>query len=381
MAIKRYLHYFQTKNDFNNDRGRNYKEPWTSFTVETRDVNYNKTEEEKLLSMPFTIEMLESGTVSWNLHGLTVKYSKNGGPWTAMNSGTTIQVSQGDEVAFKGENSRYSYYDEEEGDYLPMNLMSSARFNAKGNIMSLTDGDDFVQATAVTEYAFFRFFNDPTGENIVPIVSAERLKLPAVGLSPYCYFGMFMVCEYLETAPKLPAMIMATSCYDSMFQECSSLTTPPELPSTTLAYGCYSSMFLYCDSLIRTPEFPATSLAEYCYAVMFRGCTNLRFAAELPATSLTQYCYSNMFRGCTSLEESPVLPATNLERGCYGDMFSGCSNLKRIEAMFLTTPSNTYTSSWVSGVSSTGTFVKNSSAQWNVTGNNGVPTGWTIETK
>ena len=48
--------------------------------------------------------------------------------------------------------------------------------------------------------------------------------------------------------------------------------------------------------------------------------------------------------------------------------------------MFTTTPSTTYTDSWVDGVSATGTFVKNSAAQWNVRGTSGIPTGWTVET-
>jgi hypothetical protein len=48
--------------------------------------------------------------------------------------------------------------------------------------------------------------------------------------------------------------------------------------------------------------------------------------------------------------------------------------------MFTTTPSTSYTDNWVSGVSATGTFVKNSAAQWNVTGVYGVPNGWTVET-
>ena len=39
-----------------------------------------------------------------------------------------------------------------------------------------------------------------------------------------------------------------------------------------------------------------------------------------------------------------------------------------------------YTSNWVNGVASTGTFVKNSAASWDVTGNNGVPNGWTVQT-
>ena len=47
--------------------------------------------------------------------------------------------------------------------------------------------------------------------------------------------------------------------------------------------------------------------------------------------------------------------------------------------MFTTTPSTNYTGNWVDGVSATGTFVKNSAATWNVSGVNGVPSGWTVE--
>ena len=35
---------------------------------------------------------------------------------------------------------------------------------------------------------------------------------------------------------------------------------------------------------------------------------------------------------------------------------------------------------WVNGVASSGTFVKNSAATWNVVGVSGVPEGWTVET-
>ncbi len=34
---------------------------------------------------------------------------------------------------------------------------------------------------------------------------------------------------------------------------------------------------------------------------------------------------------------------------------------------------------WVSGVASSGTFVKNKDATWNVVGVDGVPEGWTVE--
>jgi hypothetical protein len=61
-------------------------------------------------------------------------------------------------------------------------------------------------------------------------------------------------------------------------------------------------------------------------------------------------------------------------------MFDGCSNLNYIKAMFTTTPGTGYTSYWARNVSATGTFVKNSSAEWDVSGIHGIPEGWTVQT-
>jgi hypothetical protein len=113
---------------------------------------------------------------------------------------------------------------------------------------------------------------------------------------------------------------------------------------------------------------------------MLYGCTSLTTAPELPATTLASDCYYQMFYGCTSLTTAPELPATTLVDYCYGHMFNGCTSLNYIKAMFTTTPSDSYTRQWVEGVSSTGTFVKNSAATWDVTGNYGIPSGWTVET-
>ena len=60
---------------------------------------------------------------------------------------------------------------------------------------------------------------------------------------------------------------------------------------------------------------------------------------------------------------------------------SGCTNLNYIKAMFTTTPGEDYTYNWVRGVAASGTFVKNSQATWNFTGNDGIPTGWTVVTE
>jgi hypothetical protein len=61
-------------------------------------------------------------------------------------------------------------------------------------------------------------------------------------------------------------------------------------------------------------------------------------------------------------------------------MFQDCSSLNYIKAMFTTQPSTSFTRNWVSGVSSSGTFVKNSAASWYLIGVHGVPSGWTVQT-
>lgn len=99
----------------------------------------------------------------------------------------------------------------------------------------------------------------------------------------------------------------------------------------------------------------------------------------LPIEVLTANCCSYMFAGCKSLTKAPVLPATELVDGCYESMFSGCSSLTYIKALFLTTPSDSYTYNWVVDVSPTGTFVKNPESTWNELGENAVPDGWTIK--
>lgn len=119
---------------------------------------------------------------------------------------------------------------------------------------------------------------------------------------------------------------------------------------------------------------------NHCYTSIFNGCASLTTAPELPATTLVDGCYAYMFYGCTNLTSAPELPATTLASNCYSYMFRNCASLNYIKAMFTTTPSSTYTQNWVNSVASNGIFVKNSAAQWNVTGVHGIPTGWTVQT-
>ena len=126
---------------------------------------------------------------------------------------------------------------------------------------------------------------------------------------------------------------------------------------------------------------PATDLPIGCYSGMFKNCSYLTAAPELPATRVVENCYNDMFNGCSSLTTAPALPATEGQypNSCYMNMFAGCSNLNYIK-MLLTDVSDFHClDGWVSGVASSGTFVKHPDAEL-PTGVNGIPEGWTVET-
>lgn len=123
---------------------------------------------------------------------------------------------------------------------------------------------------------------------------------------------------------------------------------------------------------------PATSLSSSCYSSMFSGCSELISAPNLPATMLTSNCYAYMFYGCSALAVAPELPATTLVSNCYAYMFRDCENLNYVKMLAINNTSDN-TMRWLQGVSETGTFVKNKEATWDIVGDDGVPSGWTIE--
>lgn len=322
-----------------------------------------------------------------------VYYKINDDDWTSFDKdgqdlNCNYGLSAGDIVQFKGIADRYAglLTNDDEQSESPEEFFSNIHIESDevkvyGNILSLFYGDNFYNSDDEhypDEFACGGLFKD--NEDLGKIDCSNLI------LSPYttngCYYNMFAACEGVIIPPELPATTLAKWCYEFMFRNCTSLTIAPVLPATTLALECCLGMFSGCTALITVPSdmLPATTLANYCYNQMFYNCTSLTTAPVLPATTLADVCYGAMFSRCTSLTTAPELPATTLADSCYNEMFQGCTNLDYIKAMFTTTPSTLYTQKWVKNVAATGTFVKSSAASWNVTGDNGVPTGWTVET-
>ena len=149
-------------------------------------------------------------------------------------------------------------------------------------------------------------------------------------------------------------------------------------------YGNIMSM-IYGDNFIGQTLLPNKS---YIFSRFFNS-TNLfpgtKFgvvSAEnliLPATTLQNYCYLRMFYGCTALITAPELPATTLASNCYNSMFYNCSSLNYIKCLATDISASGCTSGWVSGVASSGTFVKAATMTGWSTGNSGIPNNWTVQ--
>ena len=73
-----------------------------------------------------------------------------------------------------------------------------------------------------------------------------------------------------------------------------------------------------------------------------------------------------------------------LYRDCCEYMFSGCTNLNYIKYMGTYAPVAYAMYGWANGVSSSGTFVKNSAASWDTSttscGISTYPCNWTVQT-
>ena len=128
-------------------------------------------------------------------------------------------------------------------------------------------------------------------------------------------------------------------------------------------------------SLISNSEI----LTDYAFCYLFSDNKSLTTAPELPATTLVSLCYNSMFRFCINLTTAPKLPATTLTSNCYRDMFNGCNQLNKITMLASNISVSNSLLNWVQGVAATGTFIKNPAMTTLPTGNNGIPSGWTVQ--
>ena len=294
-----------------------------------------------------------------------LQYSYNKTEWTTATNDTSIELVPDKKVYFKGTISGYI----KDGKIINF-LSSGSPIYAGGSIMSLQNGNPD-ETTIKYPYEFKNLFY-----NCYNLIQAP--DLPATTLANNCYEDMFKACISIVTAPVLQATTLADCCYMGMFCGCSKLVNAPELPATELKIGCYSGMFVSCTSLVNAPALPAKTLVQDCYANMFQECISITTAPALPATTLAQRCYRSMFINCTSLVTAPELPATEPAYECYVSMFNSCNKLNYVKCL-LKPDTTSYTTNWLKGVASSGTFIKNNEANNWERSNSGIPVGWTVQ--
>ena len=96
----KYTRLFQTDQQLEAAyNGSDYIEPWLALSKESETVTYNKTEEQKLVGIPLTFEIVSGGNIAWytgdNNYTKTIEYKKNDGEWTEITSAYPEQIVTG----------------------------------------------------------------------------------------------------------------------------------------------------------------------------------------------------------------------------------------------------------------------------------------------
>ena len=347
----KYIRLFEDVNEFQDAYyGEEYIEPWGSGVMEgeeLQELKYNKTEEDKLYEIPLTFKILTGGTIYFKAastnYTKTIDYRKNEGEWTTITSttgtGVAIDVAQGDELQFRGNNSAYG----QDGTF---GCSDGTKFEVYGNINSLRMKEGFAYRSNCdfgpgVNSAFALFLKDCNG-----VISAENLLLPSRIATARCYYAMFQNCTNLEKAPKLPATEVYSECYNGMFTGCASLTEAPELPAENIASSCYKAMFSGCINLKTSPsKLSPSAMTSQCYQYMFYNCQSMETAPAFSArTNVNDACaymfyqcssvtdcskifiydvHQHMFENCKSMIGGPVVSGTSIGEKAFG----GCSNM------------------------------------------------------
>ena len=160
-----------------------------------------------------------------------------------------------------------------------------------------------------------------------------------------------------------------------------SLLYPTNFEVTSFPNGSlgFCNLFKGNSHLISAEDLSlsVTTPVSYCFFGLFLNCTGLIKAPSIPLTTFsnTSMVCRSMFSGCTSLVKAPDLPVAVPASQSYYQMFYGCTSLNYVKCLATDISATNCLSSWLNGVSATGTFIQASGVTW-PRGGSGIPTGW-----
>lgn|GEM_PF-5254176 len=288
---------------------------------------------EKSTSIPdyLCFTALESGTFTLTIPAAVtptylsyVEWSKDGRTWNHTDNtseAVTIQVdvASGEKVYWRGSGRRMAtgYPD---GRF--SKFSSTCQFDLSGDIRSILYLDDFSVTTTTQQYCFTGLFYGAS------VIDASNLRLALTGDSAYmmCFRG----CTQLVHAPSL-------------------------MEGGAIMHWQFHTTYQGCNRLVTGTDIQATSVASVGCYYTYRGCTSLMKAPDISSViSVGQQGFYAMFYNCSSLNYVKCLASSFYEDD---------------------TTSNAATYAWLSGVSSTGTFIQAEGVTW-PRGASGIPTGW-----
>ena len=131
--------------------------PYVALDDQLHRIDWNGKSD---LTSYLTFDILSDGIIKFSASDSrakkTIQYRINAGDWVTITSNTgenapSFEVSTGDVIQFKGNNSSYGSGDSRYSGFRG----STCEFNARGNIMSLITGDDFKNNTTLTSDSTF----------------------------------------------------------------------------------------------------------------------------------------------------------------------------------------------------------------------------------
>lgn len=100
-----------------------------------------------------------------------------------------------------------------------------------------------------------------------------------------------LVCKNPDNA------VILYCIFYGLFLDCTQLITAPKLSSTTTAYGCYCYMFRLCSNLISSFELKATKIESLAYYGILSNCTLVNNIKVYMTDISAQDCITNWLSG------------------------------------------------------------------------------------
>ena len=298
--------------------------------------------------------LADSNDITWvansSSYTRTIEWSVDKITWTSITSATSSNtittLNTGEKLYLRGTNTTYC---SSGTNYTAIRSVDNKQFNVSGNILSLIYGDNFMNYTAFSsgERHVSQLFRNSN------VVNASNLILPKT----------------------------STRSFQSLFMNCSDLIYPPTVTDTNIAaYAAINAMFYGCTALVDASNVMpnVTTLSSECCGQMFYGCTSMVKGPTQINANIPQGACNQMFKGCTSLIKAPDLLGTSVASYGCNQMFDGCTSLNYVKCMATSKSGSSNFTSWLNGVASSGTFVKDANSTLFPSGTSGIPSNWTV---